>query len=217
MGVLSMWRPQDDVALQFIYFAKRNGALGPVEEREEGVLRSRQHPGTEPMSTFTLGARGPRMLWYHWTIDFYSPAGPNTINHIFRHMQGLWPMDWRTTSKNTEEKLKALVSPDSVTSHDCISKAISTLSACVVIWWSCSQQLHLLLMWPWFKSLWNAVLCDFLKFLQPPCQDKNPAELQCVRTTEYGGPQWFMYVWQCTDKAEPWKSRNYVVERIQRL
>ncbi len=32
---------------------------GPVEERDKGVLRSRQHSGTKPASTFTLGALDP--------------------------------------------------------------------------------------------------------------------------------------------------------------
>ncbi|TNN75560.1 hypothetical protein EYF80_014206 [Liparis tanakae] len=39
-----------------------NGTLrppGPVEEREKGVLRSRQHSGLGPMSTFTLGTMDP--------------------------------------------------------------------------------------------------------------------------------------------------------------
>lgn len=62
MAVLSAWRPRGDITLRFIYFAKGNGTLrppGPVEERDKGVLRSRQHSGSGPASTFTLGALDP--------------------------------------------------------------------------------------------------------------------------------------------------------------
>lgn len=88
MAVLAVWCPQGDITLRFIYSAKGNGVLqssGPVEERDKGVLRNQAFWHWAHVNIHT-GSPGPGIQWYHWTGDFYSPAGPNTINHIFRHI-----------------------------------------------------------------------------------------------------------------------------------
>lgn len=60
---------------------------GPVEETDKGILRSRQHSGIEPASTFTPGALDPEWSDIIGLGDFYSPAGPNTITQIFTHVR----------------------------------------------------------------------------------------------------------------------------------
>lgn len=166
--ILSMCCPQGDIALRFIYFAKGNCAFqpsGPVEERDKGVLKNWQHSGTQPVSTFTLGAQDPECSDIIGLGDFYCPADPNTINHIFRHMLGLWPMDLCANSKKTKT-YKELVFLDSNASH--VMKQF--LNYLVVIWWSCSQYFHLLHMWPWINSLWKKkkkIMCFSLFLLKP--------------------------------------------------
>lgn len=115
----------------FFFFAKANGTLrppGPVEEREKGVLRSRQHSGLGPVSTFMLGTMDPEWSDIIGLKIFYSPAGPNTINHNFRHMQGLWRIDWTPILKRQSKKVVVFLEKCQVGIYETISINIKLLN-----------------------------------------------------------------------------------------
>lgn len=64
-------------------------------------------------------------------------------------------------AKDRLKTMKVLGFLDSITGHVSVYETILKLSSSYVIWWSCSQQLHLLRMWPWFNSLWKLFVKDF--------------------------------------------------------
>ena len=68
--------------------------LGPVEERDKGILRSRQHSGTGPVSTFTLGARDPECSDIIGLENFTAQQAQTRSQHMY----SLWSMDWHSNS-----------------------------------------------------------------------------------------------------------------------